>query len=144
MVYVTGDRSYEVTVDVEISGEAEGGLLLFYNDKMFAGIGLADGKLNAYKIGRKDSPPASDPAIARRIRLRLQNSENVVTFFYQVPGGRWKKERSFEVAGYNHNVVDGFLSLRPGFFAAGSGVVRFRNHIYRAIEPTDGLLQPMA
>ncbi|HEX7034250.1 MAG TPA: family 43 glycosylhydrolase [Pseudomonadales bacterium] len=144
LVFVAGDRSYEVTVDVEISGEAEGGLLLFYSEKMFAGIGLADGKLNAYKIGRKDSPPASDPAISRRIRLRLQNSENVVTFSYRVPGGRWKKERSFEVAGYNHNVVDGFLSLRPGFFAAGSGVVRFRNHVYRAIEPTDGLLKPMA
>jgi hypothetical protein len=38
-----------------------------------------------------------------------------------------------EVSGYNHNVADGFLSLRPSLLATGTGEVRFRNFKYRAL-----------
>jgi xylan 1,4-beta-xylosidase len=140
LLFVAGDRSYEVTVDVEVPDGAEGGLLLFYNSKLFAGVGLQDGKLKVFKAAKQDGSPESDPKIVRRLRLRLQNSENVVTFFYQVPGEPWKKARTLEVSGYNHNVADSFLSLRPGVYASGAGRVVFENLVYRAIAPTDGML----
>ena len=40
---------------------------------------------------------------------------------------------TIEVSGYHHNVADGFLSLRPAIYAAGTGEVRFRNFRYRAL-----------
>jgi xylan 1,4-beta-xylosidase len=44
-----------------------------------------------------------------------------------------KKANSFEVAGYNHNVGDGFLSLRPALFASGPGDVLFKKLQYQVL-----------
>jgi xylan 1,4-beta-xylosidase len=38
----------------------------------------------------------------------------------------------YEVAGYNHNMADGFLSLRPAIYASGEGSARFRSLSYKA------------
>lgn len=132
LLFVAGDRSYEVSVEVEIQNAAQGGLLLFYNDKLFCGLGLSEGKLHAYRIGQEERWPPGGPATTRHLHLRAVNDENVVTFFHSLDGKSWTKERSFEVAGYNHNVADGFLSLRPGVYASGKGSVTFRNLTYRA------------
>lgn len=133
LLFVAGDRSYEVRVEVEIAGAAEGGLLLFYNDKLFCGLGLSEGKLRAYRIGQEERWPPGAQTTARRLHLRLVNQENVVSFYHSADGRSWTKERSFEVAGYNHNVADGFLSLRPGFYASGAGQAVFRSLVYRAL-----------
>lgn len=132
LLFVAGDRSYEVSVELEIEDAAQGGLLLFYNDKLFCGLGLSEGKLHAYRIGQEERWPPGGPATTRRLHLRAVNDENVVTFFHSLDGKSWTKERSFEVAGYNHNVADGFLSLRPGIYASGKGSVTFHNLTYRA------------
>ncbi len=134
LLFVAGDRSYEVTVEVETQGKAQGGLLLFYNEKLFCGLGLSDGRFHAYRIGQIERWPPGGPVSGRRRFLRLLNQDNVVTFFHSADGVRWTKERSFEVAGYNHNVADGFLSLRPGIFASGEGKVAFRALAYRAAD----------
>lgn len=134
LLFVAGDRFYEITVEVEIEGGVQAGLLLFYNDKLFCGLGLSADKLHAWRIGQEERWPPGGPNSAQRLHLRLVNDENVVTFFYSPDGKSWKKERSFEVAGYNHNVADGFLSLRPGFYAAGSGAATFRRLTYRALD----------
>ncbi|MGI4732954.1 MAG: family 43 glycosylhydrolase [Janthinobacterium lividum] len=136
LLFVAGDRAYQVEIDVTIDGEAEGGLLLFYDEKLFCGLGLGRDRLHAYRIGQQERWPAGAALPGRDVRLRLVNDEDVVTFYYSTDRGRsWTKERSFEVAGYNHNVADGFLSLRPGLYAAGGGAVTFSSLQYRAITP---------
>ena len=132
LLFVAGDRAYEVTVEVEIAGDAQGGLLLFYNEKLFCGLGLGEGRFHAWRIGQEERWPPGGPSKARRVHLRVRNEDNVATFFHSEDGRHWVKERSFEVAGYNHNVADGFLSLRPGLYAAGRGSVTFRALAYRA------------
>jgi xylan 1,4-beta-xylosidase len=129
--FVAGDRSYDVAVDVEIQGDVQGGLLLFYNEKLFCGLGLSEGRLHAYRLGQEERWPPGGVASVRRMNIRIRNQENIATFFYSQDGGLWTKERSFEVSGYNHNMADGFLSLRPAIFAAGSGSVIFRSLVYR-------------
>jgi beta-xylosidase len=42
-------------------------------------------------------------------------------------------DRQMEVSGYHHNVRGGFMMLRPGIYAAGSGTARFRNVRYQAL-----------
>lgn len=132
LLFVAGDRSYEITLDVEVDAGVEAGLILFYNERLFCGLGADGDRLHAYRIGQAERWPAGAPLKAWRVRLRLVNDENVVTFFYAVDGGKWIKDRSVEVSGYNHNVADGFLSLRPGLYAAGKGQARFRSLVYRA------------
>ncbi|WP_343517681.1 family 43 glycosylhydrolase [Sphingomonas sp.] len=131
LTFVAGDRAYQIEVEVEVEGGAQGGLLLFYNEKLFCGIGLSDGKLHAWRIGQEERWPPGGPASSRRLHMRVVNDENIVTFFHSLDGRTWTKERSVEVAGYNHNVADGFLSLRPAFYAAGKGDVIFRALSYR-------------
>ena len=135
LLFVAGDRAYDVAIELEVEGAAQGGLLLFYNEKLFCGLGLSDRRFHAYRIGQEERWPPGGTASSRRLHLRLVNDEEVVTFFHSADGKQWTKERSFEVAGYNHNVADGFLSLRPGIYAAGEGRVEFRSLSYRAGPP---------
>lgn len=142
LLFVAGDRSYEVRVEVELDGATQAGLILFYNEKLYCGLGVGPEKLHAYRIGQEERWPAGAPIDTRRLHLRLVNDENVVTFYYSRDGKRWTKERSFEVAGYNHNVADGFLSLRPGLYAAGEGKATFRNLTYRALQGVSDSVRP--
>ncbi len=135
LAFIAGDRAYEVTVDLEIVGAAMGGLLLFYSDKLFCGLGAEADTLRAYKTGAAQSYPSPGPAAGRRLSLRVVNDENVATFFVRADGGPWRKAVSYEVAGYNHNMADGFVSLRPALFAAGHGEIVFRKLTYRALKP---------
>jgi hypothetical protein len=95
-------------------------------------IDQAEGILHAWRIGQEERWPLGGTVSTRHLHLRVVNDEDVVTFYYSTDGTRWIKERSFEVSGYNHNVADGFLSLRPGIYASGKGGVTFNNLLYRA------------
>ena len=58
-------------------------------------------------------------------------------------GERWTRHwMQIEVSSYNHNVADGFLSLRPALIAAGTGEVRFMNFRYRAIRQPGWIARP--
>ena len=134
LLFVAGDRSYDLRVEVELAGAAQAGLVLFYNEKLFCGLGLGTDRLHAWRIGQEERWPPGAAVEANRLFLRLVNDEEVVTFYYSRDGRRWTKERSLEVSGYNHNVADGFLSLRPGLFATEGGKAVFRKLTYRALE----------
>ena len=65
--------------------------------------------------------------------FRLINDENVASFFSSENGETWVLHSSFDVSGYNHNVMHDFLSLRPAIFASGKGTVTFRSVKYSAM-----------
>jgi len=134
LAMINGDHSYEVVVEFELRGAAQGGLLLFYNNDLFCGIGCDGKRLRNYKLG-KDLSYAPSPTITNpHLFMRVQNLANIATFFWSEDGVRWQKANSFEVSGYNHNVGDGFLSLRPALFASGEGDVLFKKLQYQAIQ----------
>lgn len=128
-----GDRAYEIQVELELSGEAQGGLLLFFDDRLFLGMGIDGKRMTTYRGGKASywSEPAPS---ARRIHMRITNQNQVVTFYYSLDGKAWTRHgvRSY-VSGYNANTVDNLLSLRPALFAAGQGHVIFRAFRYRAL-----------
>lgn len=125
-----GDRSYSVTVDVELEDGVNAGLLLFYDKALYAGLSSDLRKLHAYKAGQEDAYVPIGPAIGKQFKIRLVNENNVVRFLLSSNGAEWRLIRSFEVSGYNHNVADGFLSLRPAIFASGKGAATFRSLRY--------------
>ncbi len=132
LAFIAGDHAYEVTIDIELRGAAQGGLLLFYDGKLFAGLGADEARLHTYKVGREQGYPPPGPAEGRQMSIRVVNDENVVTFYIRSGTKPWRKVVSYEVSGYNHNMADGFISLRPALFASGSGEVTFRRLTYRA------------
>ena len=130
---VVGDHAYEASVDVELRGGAEGGLLLFYNRNCYLGMGIDGSKLTTYAGGQVSFWQENAPK-SNRLHLRIQNDHHIVTFFYSEDGVTWSRHGiRFETSGYNTNTLGDLLSLRPGLFAARSGTVRFRNFKYRAM-----------
>jgi xylan 1,4-beta-xylosidase len=133
LTQVVGDRAYEISVEVEVAGGAQGGLLLFYDDRLFLGMGIDGTAMTTYRGGKVSFWREPAPA-TRTMHLRIVNDRQIVTFYYSADGTSWTRHgvRS-EVSGYNANTVDDLASLRPALFAAGKGTVRFRDFRYRAL-----------
>jgi xylan 1,4-beta-xylosidase len=134
LAILTGDHSYEVEVDVQLEGAVEGGLLLFFNNRMFCGMGIDGERMLSYSGGIRthwrEPAPATD-----RIALRIRNDRHIVTGWYRVPGGDWVRHAvRYETSGYHANTMGDLLSLRPALYAAGAGAARFRDFTYRRLE----------
>jgi xylan 1,4-beta-xylosidase len=125
LAFIVGDLSYAFTVDVALDEGAQAGLLLFYDDTLFCGVGASPDVLHAYKLGKPQNYPPPGPAVGPRLSLRVINDENVASFFIRSGSQPWRRIVSYEVSGYNHNMADGFMSLRPAIFASGTGRARF-------------------
>lgn len=130
-----GDHSYEVEVTLELSGQGEGGLLLFYSQKAFVGLGFAAEHVKTFQYAEEQGW-ARVPRKTSRVRVRMTNDEHVVTFRYSHDEGKtWTLHGTrMEVSGIHHNVFGGFLSLKVGLYSAGNGAVTFSDFRYRALE----------
>lgn len=135
---IAGDRSYECSVELEISGDGHGGLALFYDERGHVGIGFSTTQMLTYGYGQEHTwmrEPLPSHVGARKVHARLTNRENVVTWQHSHDGGRtWVRHPwQMEVSGLHHNVFGGFVSLRIALFSAGAGEVRARNFIYKGL-----------
>jgi xylan 1,4-beta-xylosidase len=129
---LAGDQAYRFEADVETDPGAEAGLLLFYNRRLYAGLGFGDHGLVMHRYGLQRGRGGGP---IRKLRLRLTNDRNILTIHTSDDSGRtWRKfDVQMEVSGYHHNVAYDFLSLRPGLYAAGNGEARFANFTYQAL-----------
>ena len=133
LTFIAGDLAYEVEVECERFGDAQAGILLFYNRRLYCGLGFGkDGfVMHRYGLERKVGSPQG---LGRKLWLRITNDHHIVTIHHSLDGVSWSKFYvQMEVSGYHHNVAWDFLSLRPGVYAAGNGEVRFRRLVYRAL-----------
>ncbi|WP_245176771.1 family 43 glycosylhydrolase [Flavobacterium aquidurense] len=129
MVCVPSSHSYTADVEMEIEGDAIGGLVLFYNKSYYSGI-LAD-KENILANLRGWQFETEKKVHKRHVYLRLKNTNNNVDMFYSLDGIEWLKiENSAEVSSYNHNALSGFLGLRIALCSIGEGSVTFKNFKY--------------
>ena len=133
LVCIVGDPVYEAELSIELRGDAEAGLLLFYNHKAFVGVGFTPETLKTFQFS-EELQWMRTPHEARRIRFKIANVDNVVTWFHSYDeGATWtRNEMRMEVSGLHHNVFGGFLSLRVGAYVAGAGEAILRDFRYRA------------
>ena len=134
LLLTAGDRSYMYECDVECAPGGRAGLILFYDDKLYAGLGFDEARFVTHQYGVERARPTNPHG--RRMRMRVTNRRNIVTFDTSGDGGRsWTRfDRGMEVSGYHHNVRGGFLMLRPGLYAAGPGEACFRDFRFTALE----------
>lgn len=127
------DRRYEVVVEYTIQDGNTAGLCLYYNENANVRISVDSSHFTVFL--RQNSKIRVPNNIGNHGYLRILNDENEVSFYFSPDGHDWTRvERSMYVAGFNHNVFGGFLSLRAGLFAFGSGDVMFDNFVYNRIE----------
>lgn len=134
LLCLVGDPAYEAEIALELEGEAEGGLVLFYNPRAFVGIGFTPTTLKTFQFSEELSWMRGTNDL-RRMRLKLRNIDNVATWLTSSDdGASWtRNEMRMEVSGLHHNVFGGFLALRVGVYAAGEGQVRLTDFRYRAL-----------
>ncbi len=131
--FVTGDHAYEIQVEVDIDPGATAGVLVFYNSRLYAGLGYSDKEFIMHRYGMERAS-AKPTHLARTVHMRLTNDRHILTLHTSGDGKTWDRYPTrMEVSGYHHNVMYDFLSLRPAIYAAGTGNVRFRNFRYRAL-----------
>jgi xylan 1,4-beta-xylosidase len=132
--FIAPDTAYRVTVHIELEGDAQAGLLLFYSKRLYCGLGFDARGLTMHRYGleRRNKMP---PGVVRRLHLQIENDRHIVTIRHSLDGKQWKKyDVQMEVSGYHHNVAGDFLSLRPALYVAGQGAAVFRDMRYEALE----------
>lgn len=129
-----GDRAYQLEVSFNLQGDAEAGLLLFYNHKAFVGLGFNTETLKIFQYAEEHSW-ARVANNSRQLGVRMINDHHVITYEYSVDQGKtWKLfPTRMEVSGIHHNVFGGFLSLKVGLYCVGTGKVQIRDFRYKAL-----------
>lgn len=128
------DQAYEISVDVELQGAVQGGLLLFYSRRLHAGLGFDGQGIATWRGGGRLGFWPEPPNAARRLQLRIVNDRHIVTMFYRAPGAAWRRHGlRMEVSGYHVNASDELTALKPALAAIGAGDVVFRDFRYRAL-----------
>ncbi len=133
LTFINGDLAYQFEVQVDVRGDAQAGVLLFYNRRLYCGLGFDEKRFTMHRYGlpRSRAKPAG---AARRLWLRVTNQRHIVTFHHSLDGKAWTKfDVQMETSGYHHNVAGDFLSLRPAIYVLGKGVAAFSGLKYRAI-----------
>jgi xylan 1,4-beta-xylosidase len=133
LLLIAGDQAYRFEADVEIAPGGVAGLILFYDEKLYAGLGFDETRFVTHQYGIERGRPANPHG--RKMRIRVTNDRHIVTYDTSGDGGRtWRRfDRGMEVSGYHHNVRGGFLMLRPGLYSAGQGEARFSNFTFEAL-----------
>ncbi|MBO9575325.1 MAG: family 43 glycosylhydrolase [Sphingobium sp.] len=133
LLLTAGDTSYEFECTIEVPPGGTAGLILFYDDKLYCGLGFDTDRFVTHQYGIERARPANP--IGRKMRIRVTNKRHIIAYHLSGDEGRtWKRfDRGMEVSGYHHNVRGGFLMLRPGLYAAGAGETVFSDFRFRAL-----------
>ena len=133
LLLIAGDQAYQFECDIEIAPGGTAGLVLFYDQKLYCGLGFDEKAFVTHQYGIERGRPANP--LGRRLRMRVANRSHIVAFHLSGDNGAtWHRfDRGMEVSGYHHNVRGGFLMLRPGLYSAGAGEARFRDFRFTAI-----------
>ncbi|MBS5536281.1 MAG: hypothetical protein ACLRWN_03675 [Eisenbergiella sp.] len=131
LTIITGDHSYEITVHVTCREGCEAGIILQYNEEIYNAISLKDGRLRIYRLGRM---LAQKDTGFTECWLRMKNDDQYISFSYSPDGISYKKMNYvINAVSQNNNAYNGFLSLRPGIFAAGEGDAELKQFTYTGL-----------
>jgi beta-xylosidase len=137
LTFIVGDQRYRVTAELEIEASTRAGLLLFYNKRLYCGLGFDKEGFVMHRYGLERRTRFRDrhgETVPHKLWLRVTNDRHIVTLHHSRDGREWTKfDVQMEVSGYHHNVAYDFLSLRPAIYAAGRGVVKVYDVKYEAL-----------
>lgn len=131
LLYMAGHRAYEVEAVLSLSGDVEAQFLLYYDTYAYLGLGLNAAGVRHF---RNFKSYRREACAGEQVRLKIRNDNHVVSFYYEGEDGSWKKyDKVVEASGFHHNTFGGFLSLRIGLDAVGSGEAIVHSFTYRIL-----------
>lgn len=122
------DEEYDIQVEVN-AGKTQAGLMLFYNEKAFSGIGVDSRNFHVYHEGKQLRTVSHRNG--GHCFLRLSNNNNVLTVSVSNNGKSWTVlAKDLQLSQMNHNNLKGFLALRPALMTMDGGKAVFRQFVY--------------
>lgn len=129
LLFVARDRDFEFSAKLDITGDAEAGLLFYYDPQHFAGFGCTQSSKNYWLVGKRRRGGLHRNGSSLWLKIRKQ--DNILTAYLSSDGRQWQQQRiGMEVSGYTHNMLGGFLSLLPGIYCCGTGSVTVSHFSY--------------
>lgn len=130
------DKNYETQVEVITGKGNTAGLLLFYNEKAYAGV-VSDGK--KFIIYRNAEEKIELPnKIGKRFIAKIRNQGNNVRIMVSKDGASWTTlMENMDVSMMHHNNYKGFFALRIGLYSAGKGSAGFSHFRYKNAIPQE-------
>ncbi|HTN19730.1 MAG TPA: family 43 glycosylhydrolase [Pelobium sp.] len=130
------DKTYSTQVEVEVQKGNNAGLMLFYNEKAYAGISFNGQTFTIYENAEKTQQIKSN--FAKRCFLKILNQGNNCTFYASKNGEDWKVlAKDINVSGLNHNNFKGFYALRPALVSFGHAQSKFKDFRYKNAVPEE-------
>ena len=136
LLATVADKVYETQVEIMLEAGNSAGLILFYNEKAFAGI-VADSKnFTVYKdANNRQTVPNT---LGKQVFLKIINRGNHCMFLASNDNQTWKTlAANVDVSAMHHNNYKGFYALRTGLLSAGKGTARFRDFRYKNAVPQE-------
>lgn len=130
------DKTYETQVEIQVENGNQAGLMLFYDEKAFAGI-ISDNKnFTIYSdAGKMKNIPNK---FGNRFFLKILNQGNNCTFSASKDGNNWiVLAENIDVSQLHHNNYGGFYALRPTLVSMGKGKSHFKDFRYENAVPTE-------
>lgn len=123
------DKSYQIETQVDLMNSGTGGLVLYYNEKAFAGI-VSDGKqFIVYKNANEQEKVPN--TFGKHFFVRIINEKHNCTLQVSRDGTLWETiKKDIDVSGFHHNNYRGFYSLKAGLIATGDATVAFNDFRY--------------
>lgn len=129
-------KSYEAQVEITVSKGNTAGLLLYYNEKAYAGL-TTDGK--TFTVYRNAENKLELPnKLGNQFIVKIQNRGNNVSILVSKEGTEWiSLVENLDVSSLHHNNYGGFYALRLGLLSAGKGSAGFGRFRYRDAVPQE-------
>ncbi len=136
LLIIPEDKCYETQVEVYTEKGNRAGMMLFYNEKAFAGV-MADEK-NFFVYKDAEHCERIPNEIGRQFKVKLLNRGNKVTMQVGSNGKDWTTlAENLDVSLMQHNKYHGFLALRVALLSAGKGRAEFREFRYKNAVPQE-------
>lgn len=125
-----GNKQYEAQVEIKVGKANTAGLILFYNEKAYAGVASDGIKFTLYLNAEKKLELPN--TLGKRFIARIRNQGNRVTIAVSKNGKKWiSLIDNLDVSALNHNNQGGFCSLRVALLSTGEGRAGFSRFRYR-------------
>ncbi|MCL1908222.1 MAG: family 43 glycosylhydrolase [Holophagaceae bacterium] len=130
LLATAADKVYETQVEISLEEGNGAGLILFYNEKAFAGIVADEKSLTVYKDA--DTNTVIPNPFGNHVFLKIINTGNLCAFLASQDNRTWKiLAEKVDVSGMHHNIHKGFYALRIGLLSTGAGAARLADFRYQ-------------
>ena len=130
------DKNYETQVEINTGNGNTAGLILFYNEKAYAGV-VSDGKkFIVYQNTNKQLELPNE--LGKRFIAKIHNQGNNLRIMVSKDSNEWiTLAEKVDVSQMHHNNYHGFYALRIGLLSAGKGAAGFKQFRYKNAIPRE-------